>query len=161
MTASDKDDMWKAFEKIGEAMAEREKELDDMVEWCDYDMKLAVTRWVMKHIAEHGKDGGSYRYLIYERLGFGPDAYAPLCSDGLFISNEFDAEALPNARRMLEGAFKHGDDMKEYHFHELKEVLNCCDEPGCYEVVSCGFPTEDGKYRHTCYEHMTKEPWEK
>jgi len=148
---NDKDDMWEAFAKIGEAMAERENDLDKLADTCDYDMKLAVTRWVMKHIAEHGKDGGSYRYLIYERLGFGPDAYAPLCSDGLFISNEFDAEALPNAREALAS----GDHEK------LKEVLNCCDEPGCYEVTSCGWPTEDGKYRHTCYAHMTKEPWKK
>ena len=148
---SDKDDMWEAFAKIGELMAERENDLDKLAETCDYDMKLAVTRWVMKHIAAHGAEGGSYRYLIYERLGFGPDAYAPLCSDGLFISNEFDAEALPNAREALASG----------NHEKLKEVLNCCDEPGCYEVTSCGFPTEDGKYRHTCYEHMTKEPWEK
>lgn len=148
---TDKDDMWEDFKKIGELMAEREKDLDKLAETCDYDMKLAVTRWVMKHIAEHGKDGGSYRYLIYERLGFGPDAYAPLCSDGLFISNEFDAEALPNAREALASG----------NHEKLKEVLSCCDEPGCYEVTSCGFPTEDGGYRRTCYEHMTKEPWEK
>jgi hypothetical protein len=146
-----KNDMWEAFAKIGEAMAERENDLDKLAETCDYDMKLAVTRWVMKHIAEHGKDGGSYRYLIYERLGFGPDAYAPLCSDGLFISNEFDADALPNAREALASG----------NHEKLKEVLSCCDEPGCYEVTSCGFPTEDGGYRRTCYEHMTKEPWEK
>jgi hypothetical protein len=159
---NDKDDMWEDFKKIGDLMAERENDLDKLADTCDYDMKLAVTRWVMKHIADHGKEGGSYRYLIYERLGFGPDAYAPLCSDGLFISNEFDAEALPNARHMLKGAFEQGrEDMREYHFAELKEVLNCCDEPGCYEVTSCGWPTEDGKYRHTCYAHMTKEPWEK
>jgi hypothetical protein len=155
---SDKDDMWAAFAEIGKLMEEREKELDNLAETCDYDMKLAVTRWVMKHIADHGKEGGSYRYLIYERLGFGPDAYAPLCSDGLFISNEFDAEALPNARHMLKGAFEQGrEDMREYHFKELKEVLSCCDEPGCYEVTSCGWPTEDGGYRRTCYEHMKKD----
>jgi hypothetical protein len=148
---TDKDDMWEAFEKIGEAMAEHEKDLDKLAESCDYDMKLAVTRWVFKHIAAHGAESGSYRYLIYDRLGFEADAYAPLCSDGLFISNEFDAEALPNARKALAS----GD------HEELKEVLSCCDEPGCYEVTSCGFPTEDGKYRRTCYEHMTKEPWEK
>jgi len=141
---TDKDDMWEDFAKIGEAMAEREKELDNLAETCDYDMKLAVTRWVMKHIADHGKEGGSYRYLIYERLGFGPDAYAPLCSDGLFISNEFDAEALPNAREALASG----------NHEKLKEVLNCCDEPGCYEVTSCGWPTEDGGYRRTCYTHM-------
>ena len=128
---TDKDDMWEAFAKIGELMAEREKELDNLAETCDYDMKLAVTRWVFKHIADHGKEGGSYRYLIYNRLGFGPDAYAPLCSDGLFISNEFDAEALPNAREALASG----------NHEELKEVLSCCDEPGCYEVTSCGWPT--------------------
>ena len=143
--------MWEAFAKIGEAMAERENDLDKLADSCDYDMKLAVTRWVLKHVADHGKDGGSYRYLIYERLGFGPDAYAPLCGDGLFISNEFDAEALPNAREALAS----GDHEK------LKKILGCCDEPGCYEVTSCGFPTEDGGYRHTCYSHMKKEPWEK
>ena len=148
---NDKDDMWKAFEKIGEAMAERENELDKLAETCDYEMKLAVTKWVFKHIAAHGAEGGSYRYLIYDRLGFGPDAYVPLCSDGLFISNEFDAEALPNARKALAS----GDHEK------LKEFLSCCDEPGCYEVTSCGWPTEDGGYRRTCYEHMTKEPWKK
>jgi hypothetical protein len=144
---SDKDDMWEAFAKIGEAMAEREKDIDNLAETCDYDMKLAVTKWVFKHIAAHGAEGGSYRYLIYERLGFGPDAYAPLCSDGLFISNEFDAEALPNARKALAS----GD------HEELKEILSCCDEPGCYEVTSCGWPTEDGGYRRTCYEHMEKD----
>ena len=61
---TDKDDMWKAFAKIGELMAEREKELDNLAETCDYDMKLAVTRWVFKHIAAHGAESGSYRYLI-------------------------------------------------------------------------------------------------
>jgi len=151
VTTSDKDDMWEAFAKIGEAMAERENDLDKLADSCDYDMKLAVTRWVLKHVADHGKDGGSYRYLIYERLGFGPDAYAPLCSDGLFISNEFDADTIPEARKALAA----GDHEK------LKSVLDCCDEPGCYETTSCGWPTKDGGYRRTCYKHMTKEPWEK
>jgi hypothetical protein len=29
-----------------------------------------------------------------------------------------------------------------------------CDEPGCNEETSCGFPTGAG-YRHTCYKHST------
>jgi len=141
---SDKDDMWKAFEKIGDLMTERENELDKLAETCDYDMKLAVTKWIFKHIAAHGAEGGSYRYLIYDRLGFDADAYAPLCSDGLFISNEFDAEALPNAREALASG----------NHEKLKEILSCCDEPGCYEVTSCGWPTEGGGYRQTCHRHM-------
>ena len=28
-----------------------------------------------------------------------------------------------------------------------------CDEPGCLEYVSCGWPTEDGGYRSTCGSH--------
>jgi hypothetical protein len=44
--------------------------------------------WVMKHIAEHLREGGSYRYLIYDRMGFGPEAYLPLYeAGGLEISN--------------------------------------------------------------------------
>lgn len=61
-----------------------------LVEACPYETRLAVACSVMKAIYEHAKEGGSYRYLIYERLGFGPDAYAPcMFSHGLDISNEF------------------------------------------------------------------------
>jgi hypothetical protein len=28
-----------------------------------------------------------------------------------------------------------------------------CDEPGCLEYVSCGWPTDDGGYRQTCSTH--------
>lgn len=152
--SEDMKDFWAGIEKLQQAFKEIDAEYAKMADECDPELKLAVTKWVMKHIVEHAKEGGSYRYLIYDRLGFGPEAYAPLCSDGLTISNEFDLNTIPDARRMLKGAFEQGrEDMREYHFHELKEVLNCCDEPGCYEVTSAGWPTEDGKYRHTCGEH--------
>lgn len=140
--SEDNKDFWESIERIQKAFKEIDAEYDDMVEWCDHDMKLAVTRWVMKHIVEHAREGGSYRYLIYDRLGFGPEAYAPLCSDGLTISNEFDLNTVPDAREALAA----GDSEK------LKEVLNCCDEPGCYKETSAGFPTDNG-YRRTCSEH--------
>ena len=124
-------------------MTEEKKDIyDDMVEWCDHDMKLAVTKWVMKHIVDHAKEGGSYRYLIYDRLGFGPEAYAPLCSDGMTIRNEFDLVVVPDARKAL----AEGDHDK------LKKILSCCDEPGCYEEISSGYPAEGG-YRQSCGEH--------
>ena len=41
--------------------------LQELVDKCDYDTKLAITAWVMKHIVEHARGGGSYRYLIYTR----------------------------------------------------------------------------------------------
>ncbi len=55
------------------------------------EQRLAVTAWVMKTLCQHAQEGGTYRYLIYERLGFGPEAYLPLqLAGGLDISNEFD-----------------------------------------------------------------------
>jgi len=139
---SDKENMWDAFSKIGEAMSEREKELDEAAECCEYDMKLAVTRWVLKHIVEHANEGGSYRYLIYERLGFGPDAYAPLCSSGLTISNEFDLNMKEDIRKAIEQ-----NDMSK-----IKEILGLCDVEGCSRYITSGWPSDDG-YRHTCSKH--------
>lgn len=34
-----------------------------------------------------------------------------------------------------------------------------CDEPGCTRESSCGFPTDDGGYRHTCFEHSGMSPF--
>lgn len=135
--------LWEGLKKLGEALHERDEELDKMVEWCDYEMKIAVTRWVMKHIVAHAEEGGSYRYLIYDRLNFGPDAYAPLCRDGMTISNMFDLNQADEVAKVA----------KEHGYDKIKPVINLCDEPGCYEVVSCGFPTDDGEYRRTCYSH--------
>ena len=74
---------------IRAVFAEQDKHLDNLAETCDNEVKIAVVRWAMKHIVEHAKEGGSYRYLIYDRMGFGPEAYGALCSDGITISNEF------------------------------------------------------------------------
>lgn len=117
-------------------------EMDKLVEECPYDTKLAITAWVMKHIVYHAKDGGSYRYLIYERLGFDMDAYGVLLDDGMTISNEFDL----NMRDNVVKAYKSGDEAK------IKEALSLCDEPGCFNEISCGWPSENG-YRTTCSEH--------
>ena len=61
-----------------------------MIEDCDYETKMAIVAWVFGHIVDHAAEGGSFRYLIYDRLGFGPDAYVPLYNaGGMTISNEF------------------------------------------------------------------------
>lgn len=122
-------------------------ELDKLVEKCDPEIKLAITRWVMRHIVDQASEGGSYRYLIYERLKFGPEAYVPLCEDGLTISNEFDLN--------LKSAVR--DRLKANDFEGAKRALGCCDEPGCFKAVSCGYPIEDGRYRQTCSEHSDYE----
>jgi hypothetical protein len=117
-------------------------ELDKLVEDCDPDTKLAVAAWVFKHIVNHAREGGSYRCLIYSRLGFGTEAYVPLCDDGITISNEFD---LGMKDRIIE-AYKSKDEKK------LKEALGLCDETECFKYVSCGWPSDSG-YRSTCSDH--------
>lgn len=134
--------LWEGLKKLGEALHERDEELDKLAETCDYEMKIAVTRWVMKHIVAHAEEGGSYRYLIYDRLGFEADAYAPLCRDGMTISNMFDLHQADEVAKVA----------KEHGYDKIKPVINLCDEPGCYQHVSCGFPT-DGGYRRTCSDH--------
>lgn len=122
------------------------EDLEAKVAEIDYDTRLLITEWVMKHIVEHAEEGGSYRYLIYDRLNFGMDAYVPLCKDGLVISNEFDLES---KKQIVET-------IKENKYDKMKPFFNICDEDGCYSEASCGWPSENG-YRHTCFEHMKKE----
>ena len=118
-------------------------DLDEIVAKTDYDTKLAITAWVMKHIVEHATEGGSYRYLIYDRLGFGPDAYVPLCEDGLTISNEFDLQVRTDAINIA----------RENGYDKMKPVLGLCDEPDCYDLASCFWQADTG-YRRTCTHHM-------
>ena len=56
-----------------------------------YNQRLAATAHVFQVLCEHARDGGTFRFLIYQRLGFKEDAYAPLfCAGGMDISNEFE-----------------------------------------------------------------------
>lgn len=126
-------------------------ELDELVERCDYDTRLAVTAWVIKNVVDNGTEGGSFRYFIYDRLGFGPDAYVPLYeAGGMTITNEFDLKFKDEVTRVV----------KDNDYSLLKALLGICDEPGCYKSAGCGWPSPDG-YRHTCGQHMDSTPVEK
>lgn len=81
--------------RIQEDLAARRAEIaaafPDLVHACPYNMRLAVTAWVFAAIVAHARDRGTFRFLIYDRLGFGPDAYLPLYdAGGMDISNDFD-----------------------------------------------------------------------
>ena len=70
-----------------------EKEIDKIWNSLSYDQRLAATAYVFDKICEHARKGGTFRYLIYNRLGFDLDAYAILYSaGGMHISNYFDLE---------------------------------------------------------------------
>lgn len=122
-------------------------EMDKLVDDCPYETKLAVTAWVFRNIVDHAQEGGSFRFLIYGRLGFNTDAYVPLYeAGGMEISNEFDLDQKPAII----------DIVREHKFEPLKNLLNLCDEPGCFKDTSCGWPSDAG-YRHTCHEHWDSE----
>jgi hypothetical protein len=117
--------------------------IDELVKNSDYDTRLAITAWVMRHILDHAKDGGSYRYLIYDRLGFNEDSYMVLQEAGaLDISNLFDLQKMEDIENHV----------RENKIESIKKLVGFCDEPECYIEAGCGFPTDDG-YRWTCYEH--------
>lgn len=147
--SDEKKDFWDALNDLAAALDKVDKDMDKMADNCPNELKIAVTRWAMKHIVDHAREGGSYRYLIYTRMGFGPEAYAPLCGDGLTISNEFDISQMDDIKKIV----------AEKKYDSLKETIGMCDEPGCYKDAGCGWPTKDGWYRRTCGEHyrMYKE----
>lgn len=65
-------------------------EMRKAVESLDEDTRIAVTAGVFRAVLDHAANGGSFRCLIYERLGFSEAAYVPLMlSGGMDVSNEF------------------------------------------------------------------------
>lgn len=67
-----------------------DERLKKLVEECPYETRLAVTAWVFERLVDHATEGGTFRHLIYDRLGFAADSYVPLYdAGGLTISNEF------------------------------------------------------------------------
>jgi len=49
--------------------------------------------WVFQHILQNGIEGGSFRHLIYDRMGFGAEAYEPLYrAGGMCITNKMSYE---------------------------------------------------------------------
>jgi hypothetical protein len=128
---------------FNKAQQENKNYLDEILEETSYDTKLAVTAWVCKHILDHAREGGSYRYLIYDRLGFDMDAYGVLQEAGaLEISNQFDIQKMVDIEHHV----------RAHKIESMKRLVGICDEPECYADAGCGFPTDDG-YRWTCYEH--------
>lgn len=123
--------------------------LEEEYNKVDYETRLTVAAFVINKILEHAKEGGSYRYLIYERLGFEADAYGVLQEAGaLEISNEFNIDQMDEIKRVV----------RENKIDVLKPSLHMCDEPGCFSNAGCGFPTENG-YRWACYDHYRKSKY--
>ena len=67
---------------------------------------LEHVAWVLKHVTDHLREGGTFRYLIYDRMGYGHEAYLPLYeAGGMAISNAFcELEKLRSANVPLTGS---------------------------------------------------------
>jgi hypothetical protein len=48
--------------------------------------------------------------------------------------------------------FKEGETLLACPSCKDQTLRTCCDEPGCYEQDTIGFPTDKG-YRRTCHKH--------
>jgi len=101
----------KAFEELGkayrEAMEEFRKEAEKFWSSLSYEEKLYAVAHVSRVLCEHAREGGTYRYLIYERFGFDFDSYAVLQWSGLLeIHNLISGELKSHSK-------KKGDDRGE------------------------------------------------
>lgn len=85
--------------RVGERVAEEQAKLDNLQAAWDaipYETRLTAAQYVIQKIAEHGQNPGTFRYLIYDRLGFGTDAYVPLyMAGGMEITNGYPADPIP------------------------------------------------------------------
>lgn len=55
---------------------------DLLVEKYDVKTRMEVAAWVISKLQQHATDGGSFRTLVYERLGFDVDGYDPILEAG-------------------------------------------------------------------------------
>ena len=56
------------------------------------DITSEQAAWVFKCIVENAKEGGTFRHLIYDKLGFGTDEYEELyMAGGMAITNNLTA----------------------------------------------------------------------
>lgn len=132
--------------ELGKSMSEDIRTwVKERVDASDYDTRLAIAAWTIQNVLEHAREGGSYRYLIYDRLGFGPDAYAVLQFHGaLDVSNDFDYEKMEEIERVV----------REQKIEALKPALFLCDAPDCYQNAGCIWHEGPEKAsRHTCADH--------
>lgn len=138
-----KDTLAELSELMSEIQKENQRYLDELVVSTPYETKLAVAAWVIENIVKHGEEGGSFRHLIYDRLGFNEDAYVPLYeAGGMTITNEFDLDFKNRLR----------EHVIENKIESMKKFFGLCDEPSCFEHAGSGWPSDDG-YRWTCSNH--------
>lgn len=89
---------------------------------CEYEIRKDQTREVFDVLAEMiNGDGGSYRYLIYDKLGF-MDGYVDLIS-GLAITNAIcELEECRSLKSYLKQKIKECDDYMKHISQEVRKL---------------------------------------
>ena len=92
----------KAAQKAWKESEDRwERETREKVSRTDTDVLLWQTRETFSAVLRHMEEGGTYRYLIYERLGFGLESYAILLNEGMGVSNWISSIPVMKGKRIL------------------------------------------------------------
>lgn len=92
--------------------------------WCelDYEKRLQVAVFLGKALVDHAMDGGTYRYLIYERLGFDCDAYGYLLDYYMTISNEFIISRSKTKQNELAEKFQKYLETQEFNSEKKEDM---------------------------------------
>lgn len=88
MVALTKEDIDAMREGLSQRLAEIDTRFPALIAEADPDLVAAVAAKVLGAVHEHLRQPGSFRFLIYDRIGLGTSAYMPLClAGGLDVSN--------------------------------------------------------------------------
>jgi hypothetical protein len=106
------------------------REMKVKVSWFNGEEKeitrptLEQVRWVFQKVDEHLREGGSYRYLIYDRMDYDFDSYCMLFPFGMNISNfGCDCESLSEKFKMIPVA-------KKVHLLDSRNYYRCISAVG-------------------------------
>lgn len=86
--------MWQELSQMQlEAQKEYEQKANEFWDSLDYEQKLKAFYYVCKGIYKGDViDRGTYRYVLYDVFGFGPDAYVLGMDCGyMYLHNSIDA----------------------------------------------------------------------
>lgn len=78
--------------------------------------------WVFKHLKNHFDEGGSFRYLIYDRLGFDKSEYLLFFENGGFALSQIANEHL-EYEKLIDKFLEIKKSNKNLTNEELKEIL--------------------------------------
>ena len=80
------------------------------------------TAWILKHVRNHFEEGGSYRYLIYNRLGYDESEYQTFYENGGFALSQM-ANELINYNEIIKTLFQLQKEGKGVTQEKLGEIL--------------------------------------